>query len=130
MKHTKLIALVLTTALLAALLIACDSRSSGMKAAAGAYEGQYIKMVGDTDDDRDTSKAFRLTLTADGKGTHERDDLTLNVTWTLDGEKITVQETFIGAKLDYTGTLKDGELHLFNGNPEDSWTAEYVYLKQ
>ena len=40
-----------------------------------------------------------------------------------------VRERILGMS-PYTGTLKDGELHLFNGNPEDSWTAEYVYRKQ
>ena len=36
----------------------------------------------------------------------------------------------MGMKMDYTGTLKDGVLHLFNGDPSDVWTCEYVYQKQ
>ena len=130
MKYTKLIALLLALALLAGLFAACETVDPAVKAAVGTYEGQYTKCVGDSDDDRVTDQAFKLTLTEDGKGTHERDGLTLNVNWSVNGEKITVQETFIGITLDYTGTVKDGELHLFNGDPENIWTVEYVYKKQ
>lgn len=129
MKHTKLLSLILVIAMISVLLAACGG-DSPMKAAAGTYVGQYTKLVGDDDSARDTDSAFKLTLTADGKGTHERDSLTLNVTWTLEGENVTLQETFLGMAIDYTGTLKDGELHLFNGDPTDIWTCEYVYQKQ
>lgn len=130
MRYSKLIVLTLVLVLLAALFAACEQGDPAVKAASGVYVGQYTKLVGDGDDARNTDADFRLTLTQDGKGTHERDDLSLNVTWTLEGERITVQETFIGVTLDYSGTLKDGELHLFNGDPENVWTVEYVYKKQ
>jgi hypothetical protein len=49
------------------------------------------------------------------------------VTWTLEGETFTMQETFLGAVNDYTGTLKDGELIMFTGGePEDPLAYMYV----
>ena len=127
MKHSKLISLILVVALLSVLLAACGGNSP-MKAAAGTYVGQYTKFVGDTE--KNTDESFTLTLTGDGKGTHERDGLTLSVTWTLDGENFTMQETFLGMSLDYTGTLKDGTLDIFNGDPTNDLTYEYVFQKQ
>ena len=128
MKYAKLIALLLTAALLAALFAACETVDPAMKAAAGTYTGLYSKAVGD-DDARNSEAPFSLVLRTDGTGVHYHDKMEFSVTWSLDGEKITVQEAFIGVTLDYTGTLKDGELHLFNGSPELSWTEEYVYRK-
>ena len=40
-----------------------------------------------------------------------------------------MKETFLGMSIDYTGTLKDGELHIYNGEPESDLTYEYVYKK-
>ena len=125
MNLKKLFALLLAVALLCALFTACSDNP--MKKAAGTYVGQYTKFVGDDEKEEET---FTLTLEADGTGKHARDDLELKVTWTLEGEAITMKETFLGMSIDYTGTLKDGELHLFNGDPEDIWTCEYVYQKQ
>ena len=130
MKCAKLFALLLTLALMAALFAACETGDPAMKAAAGSYSGLYTKAVGDPDDSRDSSSPFSLTLEADGTGVHARDQMEFNVVWSLEGEKITLQETFIGITLDYTGTLRNDELHLFNGNPEDLWTVEYVYQKK
>ena len=38
-------------------------------------------------------------------------------------------EKFLGSTIDYTGTLKDDKLDIFNGDPDDMWTYEYVYKK-
>lgn len=130
MKTKKLLALTLVVALLAALLAACSGGDPAIKAAVGSYVGEYTKFVGDGDDAKDSSAPFSLDLTEDGKGTHHRDDLHIPITWKLEGEKITVTETFLGIELEYTGTLKDGKLDLFNGDPSDIWTCEYVYHKQ
>jgi uncharacterized lipoprotein YehR (DUF1307 family) len=127
-RFAKLAALILAAALLFCLLTACGD--SAMKAAAGTYKGDYTKFVGDSDEAKVTDEPFSLELKADGTGVHHRETLDIKVTWSLDGEKITLQETFMGINLDYTGTLKDGELHLFNGEPSNSLTCEYVYHKQ
>ena len=41
-----------------------------------------------------------------------------------------MKETFMGISIDYTGTLKDGELHTYNDEPTDDLTYEYVYAKE
>ena len=125
MKHIKLTALVLALALLSILLAACSENP--LKAASGTYLGQYTKMVGD---DAREEEEFSLILKEDGTGTHARGGEEYKITWTLTGEDFTMQETFLGLTNDYTGTLKDGALHLFNGDPANIWTYEYVYSKK
>ncbi len=90
------------------------------------WNGLYTKFVGDSDDARNTDDSFTLELYPDGTGVHHRDDLDIDVKWSRDGDEFTMTETFIGT-IDYTGNIKDGQLHLFNGDPEDIWTCEYVY---
>lgn len=94
---------------------------------AGTYEGKYTKLVGD--ETKNTDEEFYLELASDGTGKHHRNGESYNLTWDVDGEKFTMTETFIG-KIEYTGTLKDGKLNIFNGDPEDIWTYEYVYEKK
>ena len=97
-----------------------------MAEVAGSYEGVRLKMVGD---DALIDEEFSVELKADGTGTSTRDGDTYKMTWTLDGEKFTMKETFAGMSIDYTGTLVDGVLDIFNGDPTDSFTYEYVYQK-
>ncbi len=125
MKIMKLTALFLTLMLLASLLAACADNP--LKAASGTYVGQYTKMVGD---DTKEEEEFSLILKEDGTGIHSRGGEAYKITWTLTGEDFTMQETFLGLTNDYTGTLKDGALHLFNGDPANIWTYEYVYSKK
>ena len=100
------------------------------KGEATVWNGQYTKFVGDDDSARNTDDKFTLELYEDGTGVHHRDDLDINVTWELDGDKFTMKETFMGMNIDYTGTMKGDELSIFNGDPEDDFTCEYVYLKE
>ena len=97
-----------------------------MEEAAGKYEGIHIKLVGA---DEWQEEEFSIELKADGTGTHNRDNSSYKITWTLDGEKFRMEETFIGDPIVYTGTLVDGVLDIFNGDPDDMWTYEYVYQK-
>ncbi len=99
--------------------------TSGGADAAGEWTGVYCKFVGDTDGV--TDEPFRLVLNADGSGTHYRDDLEISVKWTLSGADFAMTESFLGATNDYTGTLEDGVLHLYNGDKNDDLTYEYVY---
>lgn len=94
--------------------------------AVGNWEGEYSKFVGDSEA-RDTEDPFSLTLKEDGTGSFSRDGNTYRLTWTLEGEAFAMQETFLGITNDYTGILKDDALDLFNGDPEDIWTCEYVF---
>lgn len=99
-----------------------------LSAYAGTYEGDYTKLVGDTK--QTTDEEFSLVLNADGTGKHNRDGESYDVEWSIDGEKFKMSDKFGPLTVDYTGTLKDGKLDIFNGDPEDIWTYEYVYTKK
>lgn len=104
-----------------------SSKTEALSSAVGVYQGQYVKLVGDT---QKVEEEFSLELNADGTGMHNRDGYSFNVTWSVDGEKFKMSETFVGDPIEYVGTLKDGKLDIFNGDPEDMWTYEYVYEKE
>ena len=95
---------------------------------AGTYEGNYTKLVGDST--KNTDDKFSLDLKEDGTGKHNRDGMSFDVTWSVDGEKFTMEETFVGDPIEYEGTLKDGELHLYNGDKTNDFTYEYFYSKK
>ena len=115
---------VLLILVLALSLASCGN--SEMKNASGTYTGVHSKWVGSEEWETDP---FSLELKKDGTGTHNRDGLEISVTWEISGENFKMTETFLGMTIDYTGTLKDGELHLYNGEPTDDLTYEYVYKK-
>ncbi|MBO6106490.1 MAG: hypothetical protein J6P32_02720 [Stomatobaculum sp.] len=93
------------------------------------WKGIYTKFVGDPDTSKDTSEEFSLELYEDGTGVHHRSDMDFKVTWELKGEDFTMSETLIDDPIVYTGTLSGNSLHLFNGDPENDFTCEYVYEK-
>ncbi len=105
------------------------SKKQDLSQYAGTYEGLYTKIVGDPDTEKVEDEEFSLELNSDGTGRHNRDDASFKVTWSLDGDKFKMTETFVGDPIEYTGTLKDGKLDIFNGDPDDIWTFEYVYEK-
>lgn len=121
----KLFAVILV-AVLALSLVACGA-SAAMKEAAGSYKGVHAKFVGSEEWE---DEEFSLELKDDGTGTHKRDGEEFNVTsWEIEGENFKMTEKFLGLEIQYTGTLKDGELHLYNGEPSDELSYEYVYKK-
>ena len=127
----KILTLMLALAMVLS-LAACGGKSGGgdddaSASAAGTYKCTQIKLVGD---EEWTNEESTLTLNADGTGKQSRDNYEFDVTWKLEGENFTMEETFIGDPIVYTGTLKDGKLDIFNGDPEDIWTYEYLYEKQ
>lgn len=107
-----------------------SSKKQTLKAAAGNYEGKYTKFVGDTDENKNEEDEFSLELKADGTGISSREGEEYELTWKLKGEKFSMTETFMGLTIDYTGTLKDGKLDIFNGDPKEDFTCEYVYEKE
>ncbi|MBO4933570.1 MAG: hypothetical protein J5441_00140 [Clostridia bacterium] len=122
MKKTIAAVLALVMALM---LVACGS--SALKDAAGTYKLQQSKFVGD--EEWVTDEEFVLELKDDGTGSSTRDGATYDLTWKLEGETFTMTETFLGLTIDYTGTLKDGKIDMFNGDPESDLTYEYVLAK-
>ncbi len=120
----KIIAAMLVI-VMALALVACGA-SAEMKAAAGKWNGVQSKFVGDEEWEEG---GFSLDLTDDGKGTSTRDGETYELTWSIEGENFKMTEKYLGMTIDYTGTLKDGELHIYNGDPTSDLTYEYVYKK-
>ena len=92
-------------------LAACGGGSSeggeDKPTAAGTYEGVESKWVGSAEATSGEESPFSLELNDDGTGVSHRDGLDIDVTWELNGEDFTMQETFMGMTIDYTGTLKD-----------------------
>ena len=117
--------LVLVAVFSVALLTGCGKDLSKY---AGNYEGKYGKFVGD--ETKETDSEFSLELKADGTGSSTRDGATYDVTWSMDGDKIKMTEKFFGITIDYTGTVKDDELTLYNGPEDEDLTYIYVYTKK
>ncbi|MBR0231715.1 MAG: hypothetical protein IJQ53_05775 [Clostridia bacterium] len=124
----KLLVITLAALMLLALGACGKKELTPQEKAAGTYDLVHCKFVGDTE--WQTDEGAKLVLNADGTGTSTRDGATYKMTWTIDGEKFTMKETFMGISIDYTGTLKDGELHTYNDEPTDDLTYEYVYAKE
>ena len=98
-----------------------------MIAAVGIYKGLYTKLVGD---EKQNEETFQLELKDDGTGRQQRDNLDIKIPdWNVENGKVTLTEKFLG-KIDYTGTLEGAKLSLFNGDPTNPFTMEYVYEKQ
>ena len=117
----KALALVLALSMLV-VLAACGGGANA--AVAGTYKGEKAKCVGDTE--WVTDEEFSIELKANGTGSFNREDTSFDLTWKLDGETFTMQEKFLGITNNYTGTLKDGVLDIFNGEPDNDLTYEYV----
>ena len=100
------------------------------KVLTGTYEGEQSKFVGDSEWKSSEEDPFSLELKEDGKGTFNREGEEFNVTWDVDGEKFTMKETFLGMTNEYTGTIKDGKLHIYNGEPSNELTYEYSFNKK
>lgn len=101
-----------------------------LSAYAGNYVGEHSKFVGDTEWKSNEEEPFSLELKKDGKGTFNREGENYNVTWSIDGEKFTMKETFLGITNEYNGTLKDGKLHIYNGEASNELTYEYELAKK
>lgn len=127
-KTTKLVALLLALAMVAVLLVGCNG-SAANDPNIGTYKGVSWCFVSEPDSPV-TDDEFSLELKAGGKGVSKRDGYEFDITWSVDGENFEMTETFLGVEIKYTGTLKDGKLDIFNGDPEDWLTVEYVYEKQ
>lgn len=101
-----------------------------LSAYAGNYVGERSKFVGDAEWQAADEEPFSLELKDNGKGTFTRDGSSFDVTWELDGEKFTMKETFLALTNEYNGTLKDGKLHIYNGDASNDLTYEYELSKK
>lgn len=99
---------------------------------AGTYNCEKYKCVGDDENAwAEYEGGFVLELKADGTGTSKRNGDEYKIEWKLEGDEFSMDESMEGVslKLDYSGTLKDGELHIYGGDPENDFTSEYMFKK-
>lgn len=96
----------------------------------GHYIGQYTKLVGANSNDKSTNDLFYLDLNEDGTGISHRDnsDYTITTWQLIDGEFTMTEQMLNGDLIDYVGTLVDNKLTIYNGDPTNKWTYEYVYV--
>ena len=128
-KNLKWIGILLAALLLCCLFTACGGGNEAEKAAVGTYVGEVYWFIGEPDNKIDNS-GFTIELASGGKAHVTRDSLSLDGTWKLDGETITVTETLFGLENVYTGTLVDGKLTVTSGDPSDIWSVTYTFNKQ
>lgn len=103
--------------------------SSDLEEYSGTYKLSYYKYVGDPDTAKNTA-VEQIILNEDGTGKSIRDGLDITVTWSIDGNNITLTETYIGTKIEYNGILENNKLDLFNGDKTNMLTIEKVYNKE
>lgn len=94
----------------------------------GEYTGKWCKFVGDTEQKID--EEFSLVLNEDGTGKNKRDGQEFECTWEYTDGTFKMTDKFMGITIDYTGKIEGKELHIYNGEPEDEMTYEYVYEKK
>ncbi len=128
----RLLAVLLAVLILTALFCGCAKKSenpapseqSEAEKAAGKYIGQYTKFVGDPEDVKDETDDFYLELKPDGTGLHHRNGLDINITWKLEEGVFSMDEM---SMIQYTGAFTDGGLVIYNGDPTNDLTCQYVY---
>ncbi len=104
--------------------------SAETAAAAGNYKGLYTKFVGDSDESKNDKEPFHLELNPDGTGKSFRNDLEIKIPdWSFDAGVFKMTEKFLGT-IDYTGSLDGNRLVLYNGDPENALTCQYVFEKE
>ena len=101
------------------------SSSKSIISEEATYDGLYTKFVGD--EEKDESDDFSLILKPDGTGVSKRDGNEFDVTWKIEDGAFLMTETFMGITIDYTGKITNESLDIFNGEPDDDFTCEYVY---
>lgn len=122
--------LLLVSVLAVAVFMITGCGKEDLSAYAGTYEKEFEKFVGDPETSKNTEVDWTLVLNADGTGKSNRSGESYDSTWTVDGEKFTFTETFGPIKNEYTGTIKDGKIDMFNGDPKSDITLEIVFNKK
>ena len=95
------------------LLLTCGGGAAKEDANLGKYLGDQVKVGtwGKMSEIYDSGDNY-LELKADGKADFCLDGSTQAVTWTADGEKLTLTLEEDGEKMDCKGTVKDGVIAL------------------
>ena len=66
-------------------------------------------------------------MTEDGKGTSARGGSEYGLTWKVKGNEITVTETFMGMKNEYSGTIEAKKITLQNGEPGADFSTTMIF---
>ncbi len=101
-------------------LIGCTNKAE-VDEAVGKYYFVYERAPLHYYDDLD----YIMTLDGYGKGEWKREDKIHNIKYTLNGNNIKIEDKLTG--IYYNGTVSDGQLHLYDGDPNDMMVTEYMF---
>lgn len=80
--------------------------------------------------EKKNDEEFSLVLNEDGTGINKRNNTEFELTWKMEDGQFKMTDKYLGITIDYTGVFDGKKLTLFNGDPEDELTYEYVYEKE
>lgn len=123
MKRSKLYFITAILLIFVFIISACSSNKV-MDSAKGTYNFVYEKgpLISSTEFD------YQFILDGYGGGEYIHKGSTHKVKYKLEGTTINLTDTITGIK--YTGTLQNGELHIYDGNPNGLNVTEFLYQKQ
>ena len=123
MKRSKLY-FITAILLIFVFIISAYSFNKVMDSAKGTYNFVYEKgpLISSTEFD------YQFILDGYGGGEYIHKGSTHKVKYKLEGTTINLTDTITGIK--YNGTLQNGELHIYDGNPNGLNVTEFLYQKQ
>ena len=123
MKRSKLYFITAILLIFVFIISACSSNKV-MDNAKGTYNFVYEKgpLISSTEFD------YQFILDGYGGGEYIHKGSTHKVKYKLEGTTINLTDTITGIK--YTGTLQNGELHIYDGKPNGLNVTEFLYQKQ
>ena len=123
MKRSKIFIIIAISIIFVLIITACSSNKV-MDSAKGTYNFVYEKgpLISSTEFD------YQFILDGYGGGEYIHKGSTHKVKYKLEGTTINLTDTITGIK--YTGTLQNGELHIYDGNPNGLNVTEFLYQTQ
>ncbi len=121
----RILAIALVLAIGLGVFASCGGSGTGFE---GTYKCTRVKYVGE--EDPTETEDWIIELKNGGKAVSKRDDFEYDSEWTLDGETFTFTETFQTISLEYTGTLKNGVIDVYDGDPTNDFTREIRFELQ
>ena len=123
MRRSRLYFIIAISIFFVFIISACSSNKV-MDGAKGTYDFVYEKgpIYSSTEYD------YQFILDGYGGGEYIHKGSTHKVKYKLEGTTINLTDTITGIK--YNGTLQNGELHIYDGNPTSINVTEFLYQKQ
>ena len=95
----------------------------------GHYRHKWSGMVMyhfEAGDGRERDQAFYLD--EDGGGTYREGSTKHSISWDVDTDgSVTIEVKSLLFSKTFRGSFEGGSLHLWDGDPEDNWTVEYMF---